>query len=176
MSLEKMLRSEVKMIEDKLDDHYNQTLLPAFDLNTARWILCLVNEDIARFTLMKAIKIWYKLNARDQRAEIVNRFDHYKYTLKQALDLCAKQLPMTGACGPVPNNEKSYKVAVNLYSMASEYADATRIFSSFHAKSTELFIDRDTGVLQPSQDARTSQYGTLEGLGQFRRQIAATAV
>lgn len=164
MSLEKLSKLEAEAIENKIDAHFNASQLPTSDLNTARWLVCLVHEDLTRFALLDAAKIWHQAHARSQRAELLILLDHYKYALRHALILCAKHLPTTEACGPVPSTDHNYTSALHLLASASEYSDATRAFSSFHANSSELFVCQDTGALQPSLDLRTSQYGTLEFL------------
>ncbi len=164
MALEKLENAEVISIESRVDAQFDATPLPTADLNTARWVICVAGEDAHRFALLEAAKIWHQEGTRSERANFIALLDRYKYCLRHALDLCAKQLPETNAHGPIPTNADNYPLAIKLLLAAGEYADATRAFSSYHAKATELFIDRASGLIEPAHDQRTSQYGALEFL------------
>lgn len=164
MRLDKLSKTEVKAIESNLDAQFEATPLPTSDLNTARWLVCLINEDLSRFALLEIAKSWHLPDARPLQTAFVHRLDHYKYALRHALELCAKRLPKTEVCGPIPTTEKNYTSAAHLHEAAGEFADATRIFSSFYANSIDLFVNHKTGMVQPSRDYRTSQYGSLEFL------------
>jgi hypothetical protein len=51
MPTEKLTKAGVAAIEAKIDGYFDFISLPTPDLNTARWIVCLVNEDQTRFAL-----------------------------------------------------------------------------------------------------------------------------
>src|SRR6516164_5513484 len=147
MTIEALTNAEVIDAEGKADMQFDLTPLPTLDLNTARWVVCAVNEDINRFALLKAVKTWHCRNARPDRARFVFQLDRSKYALRYALDLCAKRLPVTDACGPIPLNAANYESARYLLASAEEFAAATRAFSAHHAGTMALCVDRVTGLI-----------------------------
>src|SRR6266436_4445084 len=162
MTIEKLTNSEVLQIEAQVDRHFDRTSLPTSDLNTARWVVCAVNEDVNRLALLDAVKTWYREDARANRARFVGRLDRSKYALRHALDLCAKHLPLTNVCGLIHFNAENYTPACHLLASAEEFAAATRVFSAYHAKALELSIDRETGLISALQEKWASHYGSLE--------------
>lgn len=163
MILEKLEKPEVTAIQSNIDDRFNSAALPTSHLNSSRWILCTVGEDVHRFALVEAAKIWPQENSRAVRGRFIRMLDRYKYSLRHALDLCESKLPATSLRDVRLTSAESYTTALELLiKTASEYAEATRLFSSYHAGNTELWIDRGTGTIHTKLDERTAQYSALE--------------
>ena len=57
MTVEKLTNSEVLQIEVQVDRQFDRTSLPTSDLNTARWIVCTVNEDVNRLALLELSRL-----------------------------------------------------------------------------------------------------------------------
>jgi hypothetical protein len=112
MTVEKLTNSEVFRIEAQVDAEFDRTSLPTSDLNTARWIVCTVNEDVNRLALLEAVKTWYREDARADRGRFVGRLDRSKYALRHALDLCAKHLSLTNV-RPIHFNAENLHVSLH---------------------------------------------------------------
>lgn len=164
MTLEKLEKPEADAVESGVDAHFYATPLPTGDLNTARWTICTAGEDFHRFLLLEATKTWHQPGARSARGQFIMRLDRYKYGLRHALDLCAMRLSETETKAHFATNADNYTAAIELLVAAGEYADATRVFSSYRSNSTTLFIDRTSGLIESAQDERAMQYGSLEFL------------
>lgn len=164
MTLRVLSKSEVISLESMVDTKFWNTPPPSMDLHTARWLLCTVGEDAHRFLLDQVSKKWHKTGSRQERGSFVHTLDRYKYCLRHALDLCARKTSLTTPQN-FSTNEHNYPLAASLLlEAANDYADASRIFSSYHAGSYDLVTDTNTREVQVGEIGRRSQYNTLEFL------------
>lgn len=169
-----MSPAEIKAVEERVDRFFDEQSLPTGELNSARWIVCTVSEDLQRFMLIEAAKTWHQKDARTDRGRFIGIVDNSKYQLRHALDLCARRLTSTGQEGRIETNGDNYGKAAKLLDVAKQYADATRLFSSTHAGDSTLQIDRDGEIIEPVQDPHVGQYGTMEFLLHADREDAVT--
>ncbi len=159
---EALTKAEADALETKIDAQFEACHLPFPNLETARWRLCQVSEDMLRGVIRSAPKEWENEGERAFQAGLINISDRMKYMLRFAFDLCSRRLPATGSSQRDPLTEDNYVPTGRLIEAAAQFAWASRLFSAYHARSGGLIIDRDTGYLCPEVGLRRGQYNTLE--------------
>jgi hypothetical protein len=147
--------------EANIDLVYKNGVLPTGDINTTRSVLCTVAEDMFRLWLTRNLTA---TASRVKMGQLVGHADRLKYSLRYALEIAEKRLPLTGAYGPVGMDQKPFGAAVSLLDLSADFATAVRLFSSHHSGQRPLHLDQATGVIRATADPRNEQYNTLEFL------------